>query len=243
MDLVESFGKGELAMRIWIAGTAAALAVAVVLCFLGAGPVQAAKAKATSAVDSDRPIVLSKFKKRSAQAAKKSRTAHSRSQRKTVSKVTTRKALSKLARQMPADEEDTPRANGKPAIPSAVANARAEAFANDQAKNIAALDSTDVVTTKDGVQIASADQLNDADRALSDSATADQNVTPAAPAPEAVSAPVSAPKIIRATTSGERQSVKTGDDDPWTKTSLIGKIFVAFGSLLTLASAARLLIT
>jgi len=30
--------------------------------------------------------------------------------------------------------------------------------------------------------------------------------------------------------------------NPWSNSSLIGKIFVAFGSLLTLASAARLMI-
>jgi hypothetical protein len=87
-----------------------------------------------------------------------------------------------------------------------------------------------------GVQIASADQLNDIDRAMTDDKTevkADDTAT-AAPAAQQG-------RIIRAVPSGERHVFKNGDSSPWSSTSLIGKIFVAFGSLLTLASAARLM--
>ncbi len=90
-----------------------------------------------------------------------------------------------------------------------------------------------------GVQIASADQLNDIDRAIADEKpeARSDDVTVAAPAPAATPG-----RIVKALPSGERHFFKSDDSGPWNKTSLIGKIFVAFGSLLTLASAARLII-
>jgi hypothetical protein len=75
--------------------------------------------------------------------------------------------------------------------------------------------------------IAVADQLNDADRTLQEgSSAATSTASPPAPAP----APV-------ATTS------MTGESTVWDQTSLIGKIFIGFGALLTMASAARMFIT
>lgn len=104
---------------------------------------------------------------------------------------------------------------------------------------MAALDSTDVV---DGMQTAAAEPANSAEPAPANNTTVAQDTTTApaavAPPPE----PVPSGKIIRPTPSGDRPVFKTDDSDPWSKTSLIGKIFIAFGSLLTLASAARLLI-
>jgi hypothetical protein len=73
-------------------------------------------------------------------------------------------------------------------------------------------------------ELVAADQLNDVDRALS-SRNEDKNNAPAATLAMAVAqAPVTA----------------SPDDSAWGQTSLIGKIFIAFGGLLTLASAARL---
>jgi hypothetical protein len=40
----------------------------------------------------------------------------------------------------------------------------------------------------------------------------------------------------------QSEEVASNSDTPWSRTSLIGKIFVAFGGLLMLASAARLYI-
>jgi len=224
-------------MRKWSAGIAAAVAAAGLwMCVSGPEQALAATAKnKTTAAAADRPIVLSKFKKRQAHAVKRSRVVQSRSVKKVASKAAIKKTTARFAEEKSVPKDNPVTAN-KLAMTAAVANARAEALADDQARNIAALDSTDVVTMKDGIQIAEAEQLTDADRALTDNATS--QTTP----PAVVSPPVSAPRIIRATSSGERQVVKTGDDDPWNKTSLVGKIFIAFGSLLTLASAARLLI-
>jgi hypothetical protein len=75
-------------------------------------------------------------------------------------------------------------------------------------------------------ELVAADQLNEVDRALSETKTDDKDKAPVATLAMAVAqAPVAA----------------TSDDSAWGQTSLIGKIFIAFGGLLTLASAARML--
>jgi hypothetical protein len=122
-------------------------------------------------------------------------------------------------------------------LPASVANARAQALADDEARNYAALDSTDVVN---GMKLASADQANGSNTIPDNNTAVAQEATPPAASPPPTSAPG---KILRPMPSGDRPVAKVADDsDPWSKTSLIGKIFIAFGSLLTLASAARLLI-
>lgn len=146
----------------------------------------------------------------------------------------------KPAEKQAAAEKNSGADAAKNELPSTVANARAQALAEDQARNFAALDSSDIPVV-DGVQLASADQLTDADRAAT-AATAQDSSAPASPA-ISEPAPAQSGKIVRAVSSSEKPVFKTDDGDPWSKTSLIGKIFIAFGSLLTLASAARLLIT
>lgn len=200
-----------------------------------------AKAAKTSVAAADRPIVLSKFKKQRAHAAKKSRTAQARHAKRTASKVASKARVlaQKFAGKPPAENKLVANAS-KNELPVSVANARAQALADDEARNIAALDSTDVVA---GTQLAAADQLTDADRAATAGAAVAQDLN--APTPPAASPPpTSAPsnKILRPVSTGDKPEFKTDDSDPWSKTSLIGKIFIAFGSLLTLASAARLLI-
>ncbi len=205
-------------------------------------PAMAAKSTAkTSVAAADRPIVLSKYKKR-AHVAKKSRAAQTRHARKSASKASP-KANVVLAKK----STDKPSLDGNKAIaeankselPPAVANARAQALADDQARNISALDSTDVV---DGMQTAAAEPANGGEATPASNTLVAQD---AAAAPVAVAPslePTSSGKIIRPMPSRDRPIFKTDDSDPWSKTSLIGKIFIAFGSLLTLASAARLLI-
>ena len=75
-------------------------------------------------------------------------------------------------------------------------------------------------------QVAASDQLNDSDRALRE--------TPPAPAsPPAAVATNDAP--------AQRTVAMAGNDHSlWDETSLIGKVFIAFGTLLTIASAARM---
>jgi hypothetical protein len=73
------------------------------------------------------------------------------------------------------------------------------------------------------MQVAEADQLNDADKALQESAQPSQTTVAVAP-----TKPVATAKPAPSETS------------TWDQTSLIGKIFIAFGALLTVASAARM---
>jgi hypothetical protein len=77
------------------------------------------------------------------------------------------------------------------------------------------------------MEFVAADQLNDVDRALSDSKSEDKPAV----APTVAMAMAQAPAAVSAVSSSE---------SAWDQTSLIGKIFIAFGGLLTLASAARM---
>ena len=72
--------------------------------------------------------------------------------------------------------------------------------------------------------VAASDQLSDTDRTLQEgnSSTAATAASPSAPAAAAT---------------------MTGENTVWDQTSLIGKIFIGFGALLTMASAARMFIT
>ena len=128
-----------------------------------------------------------------------------------------------------------------PAIPPSVANANAQLPSSDvpggsaqamsvRASNIlqaAPNNPADAEPAMQTTQVVSADQLNDVDRALHEStqAAAPAQATAPAEAPVARAAPVVA--------SG-------GESSTWDQTSLIGKIFIGFGALLTVASAARM---
>jgi hypothetical protein len=73
------------------------------------------------------------------------------------------------------------------------------------------------------MQVVEADQLNDVDKNLQEPASPSQTTVAVAPAK-----PAAAVKAVAQETS------------TWDQTSLIGKIFIAFGALLTVASAARM---
>ena len=77
--------------------------------------------------------------------------------------------------------------------------------------------------TGDGTQLIAADQLNDVDRALH------EGNPPAPPVVLASADPPAAPVLA-----------SSPESSTWDQTSLIGKIFIGFGALLTMASAARM---
>jgi hypothetical protein len=110
-------------------------------------------------------------------------------------------------------------------LPPRVANANAQLASADTpggpAKAMFARANTILQATE--TQIVSADQLNDVDLALHES-------TAPAPALTVASADVPVAPVMA---SGDESST-------WDKTSLIGKIFMAFGVMLTVASAARM---
>ncbi len=118
-------------------------------------------------------------------------------------------------------------------IPPSVANANAQLPPSDtpsgdpkamsaRASTLpqAAPDHPDDALPAAETEVVSADQLNDVDRALHEHA-----------APEATLAMASAEAPAAASRN---------DSSTWDQTSLIGKIFIGFGALLTMASAARM---
>jgi hypothetical protein len=124
-----------------------------------------------------------------------------------------------------ADDGDTPSP-----IPASVANANAQlTTADTEAGNVKAMsaratailqaapDKPAAARPANETQVVAADQLNDVDRALQES-------PPTAPT-LAMAAPVAA---------------SSNSSSTWEQTSLIGKIFIGFGALLTMASAARM---
>jgi hypothetical protein len=72
-------------------------------------------------------------------------------------------------------------------------------------------------------QVISTDQLNDVDRTLQTS-------------------PSSAPTMAGADTAAAPEVASRDENSSWDQASLIGKLFMGFGALLTVASAARMLI-
>jgi len=73
-------------------------------------------------------------------------------------------------------------------------------------------------------QMAASDQLNDTDRALREQS------------------PPAQPLAVASNDPPAQHAVAMADNDHslWDETSLIGKVFIAFGTLLTIASAARM---
>lgn len=204
--------------------------VALILCtgfFLAiGGAAQAAPAASTDA----QPDSASK----SADAVttgKHRRHAHRHSDNKTVQKSSDEKKDAQTAA-----GNDAPVSN---AMPASVANANAQIAAADTPAAAAATAMTD--RANDNVQAAAdnssaapapdsqvvaSDQLNDVDRAV-------QQDNPSAQTP-----------AVAATDAQPRQApvmaASHSENSAWDQSTLIGKIFIGFGALLTLASAARM---
>lgn len=210
-----------------------------------AGPLQAAEDGAVAASTSESaagpPVALNKFTRKSRHWKRVS--SHRKSVRiaAKASRANARSAKKNKAA-VSAIEDD----NRQVTIPASVANAHAQLAAADLPADMDSVSTkaSDMLRTMAARQLASADkevpaagaaaelvaadQLNDVDRALSEAKSDDRDKAPAAtPAMAVAQAPVMA----------------STDDSAWGQTSLIGKIFIAFGAVLTLASAARLFMT
>jgi hypothetical protein len=132
-------------------------------------------------------------------------------------------------------------ANGddRSAITPSVANANAQLAAADKpAGNVAKAMSaraSDIIQAPPAQpaaadQFVAADQLNDVDRALRE--------TPPASAPAAATLTMAAAETPGAPATAAASA--GSDNSTWDQTTLIGKIFIGFGTLLTMASAARM---
>jgi hypothetical protein len=130
-------------------------------------------------------------------------------------------------------------------IPPSVANAKAELATSDSPTSDAAqamsVRANNIVQNLPNnpadaqpaaeSQVVAPDQLNDVDRALHEA-----NV----PAPAAPIAIAAAEPPVASAAPVVAGSAASSSDSTWDKTSLIGKIFIGFGALLTMASAARM---
>jgi len=82
-------------------------------------------------------------------------------------------------------------------------------------------------------QMVASDQLNDLDLAL-------QQQKQSEAAAQAQTPPSTQPQTVAMATAKVAPVLASGESSTWDQTSLIGKIFIAFGALLTMASAARM---
>jgi hypothetical protein len=207
------------------------IAAGILACF--SGPLHAAPnadsdtsaiskpaSKATGA-----PIVLKKYTK--------SRSSKKYTQRKSSKEAVKSDADKKAEADLAAHDGDN-----STAIPPSVANANAQLAAADTptgaaAKAMSARASDILQNPPDNTadaqqaaesQVVAADQLNDLDRALQETKPRPRAVVLAS-----AEAPAATPVMA-----------SSNESSTWDQTSLIGKIFIAFGGLLTLASAARM---
>jgi hypothetical protein len=225
------------------------------------GPLQAAEdadggvaaSKTESAAGA--PIALNKFARKS--RTRKQLSSHRKSV-KAAAKASNENAKSsenKPSKKMPSEKKKSVDADASPkvadslsAIPLSVANANAQLAAAD----VPADDASSVSTKASNMlrtmaakqsdaaepqvpapapantELVAADELNEVDRALSENKSEDKPADKPALAPTVAMAMAQAPAAV------------STDDSAWGQTSLIGKIFIAFGGLLTLASAARM---
>ena len=211
----------------------AALIIATGLIVGLAGPSQAATdsdadaATATVEAPAGPPVKLSNYTKHASHHWKKP------AQHKVAQKPTADKNTADAA---DGDGDNSPTVQSA-AIPTSVANANAQLAAPDtpadNAKAMTARANTIVQSTADAPAdaqpandppVVAPDQLNDVDRSLRDSAPPVGTLAVASAEPPAAAvAPAANP-----------------ESSAWDQTSLIGKIFIGFGALLTMASAARM---
>jgi hypothetical protein len=198
-----------------------------------AGPSQAvpgpdnAAANSRSEKATGAPVALSKYTRQGSRHLKK---YAQRKSGKAALKSSTGKKATDVAENID---------NASTAIPQSVANANAQLASAeapaDSARAMSAKANTMLLAAADksadtqpglGTQVVAADQINDLDRALHEAkAPAPAQAIALAETPAAPSGPVMASSKV---------------DSAWDQTSLIGKIFIGFGALLTMASAARM---
>ena len=219
------------------ASAAGALMLAAGLFLNIAGPAPATAAGSESAAASKSESATSgKSTKSSSRYWKKKHYAHRKYTR----------TASKSAETGKAAEKADASADARPAMSESVVNAYAQMNAADTAQSnigdsaramsakantilLAAADNqADGQAPAEGAAVAAPDQLNDVDRVLQESQSSQT----------AASQTVA---MAQAKPAQQENPAQASNSDSLDKTSLIGKIFIAFGTLLTMASAARML--
>ena len=204
-------------------------------CVFAPSPVEAAGSGGTTASDSD-----------NATSVKKQSTRHGK--RDKSAKIESKSIESKSAESKPSETKKPDSATVADAaavstsLPASVANAKAELTPNVPADNasamsakantlLAASDKPDEAKEAGDADVVASDQLNEVDRALQESQSQNQPVAQPQQA---------APAVAMTTAQAPAAPVVSADNSTWDRTSLIGKIFIAAGALLTMASAARM---
>ena len=200
------------------------LATGLFVCFAGPSPVAAASSDSAAAASKSDSATPGKSIGHSARYWK--RYAQRRSGKVASKSTETRKGADKTGTDVAG--------NSAPAIPASVANANAQLASADAPDSVSAMTAkantmllaaadkpADAAEAPADTAVVAPDQLNEGDRSLHPSS---QTVAMASPKPAA---------------DGAAQAANS-DSTTLDKTSLIGKIFIAFGALLTLASAARM---
>jgi hypothetical protein len=196
------------------------LATGLLVCFAGPSQAAAGADNATATAKSENAAGVQKHGSR-----------HSKS---TAQRKSGQQALKSTAAKAATPDVAADDADNSSAIPPSVASANARfAPADTPAGNARAMSAraNDILQTAEGQpradsQVVAADQLNDLDRALH------EGQPPAATMALASAEAQVAPAVPVMASSQESST--------WDQTSLIGKIFIAFGALLTMASAARM---
>lgn len=249
-------------MRLRASGRAA-LIVAAGLCIGFSAPLQAQQTTRQAGATAQQPAALGKplkLKKSGRHRARHSRrhaSRHSRRHRRSARRHhghrTARQAAAKKADESrikateAANAGPAATANSSPVLSDPVANARAQllspttdgtpapmqttAPSAPPATFIAQPTPTAARPAPAASNVVASDEVNDIDRSAADISARPSLAKPSLVKPSLAMASLDAP----AATATARES-------PWAQTSLIGKIFIAFGGLLTLASAARMLI-
>lgn len=236
-------------MNIRASGRSALIIAAGFLC-LG-GPLSVSAAIAAPADSAAAPMKLTKFTRHHAHhgsrhASRRHKATHTAAKAKAKqpdADTSAGKAEADNANTAPVDNDQTS------ALPPTVANAHAqmpaESLATSAGQNLAASSSAQpdpgappataeqspqaTPTTQAAADVVPSDEVNDIDRAMNDDKPAETMM--------AMTADTQAAATQDSTTTGQAVA---NDDSAWRQTSLIGKIFIAFGGLLTLASAARM---
>jgi hypothetical protein len=219
------------------ASAAGALMLAAGLFVSIAGPSPATAAGSESAAAS---------KSESATSGKSTKSSSRYSKKKRYSYRKFTRTASKSAETGKAAEKDVADASAgvRPAMPESVANANAQMNSADAAQDSAgdsakamsqamsakantillasADNQADGQAPAEGAAVTAPDQLNDLDRALQEN-----------PSTQTVA-------MAQAKPAQQENPAQASSNDSLDKTSLIGKIFIAFGTLLTMASAARM---
>jgi hypothetical protein len=213
------------------------LATGLFVCF--AGPLPAAAAADDNAVADAKAASSDKDSAATERVAVRKYTRHgSRDWKRHAHRKDDKMALkSSTTKKADAPDAAADNAGTSPAIPPSVANANAQLAAagtpdspmagNARAMSARANDIVQAAPNNPGdaqpaaeTQVTSPDELNDVDRTL----------------------PASAPPAPTLAVAMADTSAASGDESSgWDQASLIGKIFIGFGALLTMASAARML--